>query len=175
MSMFPFAVDLKSNEQPNLAAEAGAIASSATTHLEQALTTQRLTQKYTASMVNNSALSLTLTTRLWDPTVWSEAMQLEAAVLRRLHTQGLNWRKGCTILLEDYEQLRQANTMSKLMEKQSNLMTQFAQLLTSQATDFIALLENIDVDYGYWASQKQSAPPTVQAAPTAPPRLSLSA
>jgi hypothetical protein len=163
MSIFPFAVDLKSNEQPNLAAEAGALASSATTHLAQALTTQRLTQKYATSMANNSALSLTLATRLWDPTVWSEAMQLEAAILRRLHTQGLNWRKGCTILLEDYEQLRQANTMSKLMEKQGNLISQFSQLLTSQTTDFIALLENIDVDYGYWASQKQSEPPAAQA------------
>ena len=44
--------------------------------------------------------------------------------------------------------------MSKFMEKQCNLMSQSALLMTNQATNFVALMENIDVDYGYWASQK---------------------
>lgn len=156
MTTFPIAVG--SHDKPDLAAESVAIASTPVTYAAHALTTQRLTQKYAASMANNSALTLTLTTRLWDPTVWSESMQLEAAIMRRLHAQGLNWRKGCTTLIEDYGQLRQANTMSKLVEKQCNLVSQFALLLSSQATDFVALLENIDVDYGYWASQKKGAP-----------------
>lgn len=158
MSKFPVAIGLKSSHQPDLAAEAAALASSAHTHVAHARTTHRLTQKYVASMANNGALTLGLATRLWDPAVWSESMHLAAAVAQRLHLQGLNWRKGCTILLNDYAQLRQANTMSKLVEKQCNLTLQFGQLLTSQATDFLSLLENIDVDYGYWASRKQSAP-----------------
>ena len=159
MSKYPVAVGLTSNHQPDLAAEASALAASAATHVEHARTAQRLAQKYAASMVNNGALSLALAARLWDPAVWSESMQLTAAVGQRLHQQGLNWRQGCTILLEDYGQLRQANTMSKLVEKQCNLTLQLGQLLSGQATDFLGLLENIDVDYGYWASQKTSAPP----------------
>lgn len=158
MSKYPVVVELKLNDKPDLAVEAAALAASAATHVEHARTAQRLTQKYAASMINNGALSLALATRLWDPAVWNESMQLSAAVGQRLHQQGLNWRKGCTILLEDYGQLRQANTMSKLVEKQCNLTMQFSQLLSSQATDFLGLLENIDVDYGYWASQKTSAP-----------------
>lgn len=159
MTKFPIAVGAKSNDKPDVAAESGAIAASAATYVAHAVTTQRLTQKYAASMVNNGALSLTLATRLWDPVVWSESMQFGAAILQRLHVQGQNWRNGGTILMEDYGQLRQANTMSKLLEKQCNLVSQLGQLLTTQATDFVSLLENIDVDYGYWASQKQSAPP----------------
>jgi hypothetical protein len=163
MSKFPIAVGLKSIHKPDLAAETAALASSAETHLAHVRTTHRLAQKYAASMANNGALSLGLATRLWDPTVWSESMHLAAAVAQRLHLQGLNWRKGCTILLDDYAQLRQANTMSKLVEKQCNLTLQFGQLLSSQATNFLSLLENIDVDYGYWASQKQCAPLAAQA------------
>lgn len=166
MTQLPVAVGSNSHDHPDLAAESEAIASSALTSVAHALTTQRLAKKYAASMANNGALSLTLATRLWDPEVWSESMQLQAAILRRLHAQGQDWRTGCTILLQDYGQLRQANTMSKLVEKQCNLSSQFAQLLTNQATNFLALLENIDVDYGYWASQKQHAPLVAQAGAT---------
>lgn len=151
MTKFPVSVGSKTSATPDVAAESDALASSALTSAAHALTAQRLAKKYATSMANNGALSLTLATRLWDPEVWSESMQLQA--------QGQNWRTGCTVLLQDYGQLRQANTMSKLLEKQCNLSSQFAQLLGNQATNFVALLENIDVDYGYWASQKTSAPP----------------
>ena len=161
MTKFPVSVGVKSSAAPDPAGESEALASSALTSVAHALTAHRLAKKYAASMANNGALSLNLATRLWDPEVWSESMQLQAAILRRLEVQGQNWRTGCTVLLEDYGQLRQANTMSKLLEKQCNLSSQFAQLLGNQATNFVALLENIDVDYGYWASQKASAPPAV--------------
>ncbi|USX27867.1 hypothetical protein NHH73_06150 [Oxalobacteraceae bacterium OTU3CINTB1] len=160
MTQFPVSVGSKTGAAPDCAAESEALASSALTSVAHVLTTHRLAKKYAASMANNGALSLSLATRLWDPEVWNESMQLQAAILRRLQAQGQNWRTGCTVLLEDYGQLRQANTMSKLLEKQCNLSSQFAQLLGNQATDFVALLENIDVDYGYWASQKTSAPST---------------
>ena len=158
MTKFPVSVGSKTSTTPDVAAESDALASGALTSIAHALTTQKLAKKYATSMANNGALSLSLATRLWDPEVWSESMQLQAAILRRLQAQGQNWRTGCTVLLQDYGQLRQANTMSKLLEKQCNLSSQFAQLLGNQATNFVALLENIDVDYGYWAGQKTSAP-----------------
>ena len=159
MTRFPVSVGAKTGAAPDPVAESEALASSALTSVAHALTTHRLAKKYAASMANNGALSLALATRLWDPEVWSESMQLQAAIVRRLQLQGQDWRAGCTLLLEDYGQLRQANTMSKLLEKQCNLSSQLAQLLGNQATNFVALLENIDVDYGYWASQKTSAAP----------------
>ena len=158
MTKFPVSVGVKAGAASDPAAESVALASSVLTSVAHALTTHRLAKKYAASMANNGALSLALATRLWDPEVWSESMQLQAAIVRRLQLQGQDWRAGCTVLLQDYGQLRQANTMSKLLEKQCNLSSQFAQLLGNQATNFVALLENIDVDYGYWASQKTDAP-----------------
>ncbi|MCU6500397.1 hypothetical protein LPN04_21605 [Rugamonas sp. A1-17] len=155
MSKFPVTVKLHSNE--NIAAESAAIASSTITPLAHAMTAQRLMQKDATHLMNNGALSMALAARLWDPAVWGELAQMQAAIAQRLQIQGQNWRKGMAILAEDYGQLRQANTMSKLLEKQGNLISQSADLMTSQATDFVALLENIDVDFGYWASQKVQA------------------
>ncbi|HEX8405295.1 MAG TPA: hypothetical protein VF670_11805 [Duganella sp.] len=160
MHQLPTTTEVNSYNQPDVAAESGALASSAAASLAHAATAQRLTHRYAASMANNGALTLALATRMWDPAIWGESLQMEAAIARRLHGQGLDFRKGCTVLLEDYRQIQQANTMSKLMEKQGNLATQFAQLLTSQTTSFVSLLENIDVDYGYWASQKQGSAQT---------------
>lgn len=157
MRKFSLAVGSNSTDKTGAAAETEALASSVMAPLTHAMTTQRLMQKDATHLVNNGALSMALAARLWDPTVWSEWAQLQAAVVRRLCSQGQDWKNGCTILLEDYGQLQHANTMSKLLEKQSNLMSQSAELVTSQTTNFVALLENIDVDYGYWVSQKLSA------------------
>lgn len=153
MSKFPVSTSLH-GDTAGIAAESAAIASNAIAPFAHAMTAQRLLQKDATHLVNNSAVSMALVTRLWDPVVWGEWTQLQAAIMQRLYVQHQNWHKGCAILIDDYGQLRQANTMSKLVEKQSNLMSQSAELLASQATDFVALLENIDVDYGYWASQK---------------------
>jgi len=46
--------------------------------------------------------------------------------------------------------------MSKMVEKQGNFFSQWTLLLTNQATSLFELMENIHVDYGYWASQKTS-------------------
>jgi hypothetical protein len=154
MSKLPVPVGAKSIDKPGQPATHAVVAAGAAAPLAHAVTTQRLTQKQAVHAAQNGALSMMLMTRFWDPTVWSEWTQLQAAVWQRLQKQNQDWRQGCEILVQDYAQLKQANTMSKLLEKQCNLMTQSAQLLTNQSTNFVALLENIDVDYGYWASQK---------------------
>ena len=154
MSKLPVPVGVKSIDKAGGLAQQAVPAPGPAAPVGHAATTHRLAVKHGASMAQNAGLSVMLATRFWDPTVWSEWMQLQAAVWRRLQKQGQDWRDGCQILAADYELLRNANTMSNLLEKQCNLMTQSAQLLTNQGTNFVALLENIDVDYGYWASQK---------------------
>ena len=99
MTKFPVSVGSKTSAAPDVAAESEALAASALTSVAHALTTHRLAKKYAASMANNGALSLNLATRLWDPEVWSESMQLQSAIVRRLQLQGQDWRAGCTLLL----------------------------------------------------------------------------
>ena len=149
MSKLPVPVGMNSIDKP-----AGSVAHVAAAPMAHAMTTQRLAQKHLSQAAQNGVLSVALASHFWDPTVWSEIMQLQTAIWQRLQKQHQDWQKGCNILAADYAQIKQANTMSKLLEKQCNLMSQSALLLTSQGTNFVALLENIDVDYGYWASQK---------------------
>ncbi len=154
MSKFPLSTGSNSLPKEGVVAESMALASNTFAPLAHAMTAQRLVQKDATHLVNNGAMTMALAAKLWNPSVWSEWTQLQAAITQRLYDQNQDWHKGCAILVEDYGQLKQANTMSKLMEKQGNLVSQSAALLTSQTTNFVALLENIDVDFGYWMSQK---------------------
>lgn len=126
--------------------------------LGHALKAHSLLNNRTTRLVNNGLVTAGLATHLMDPQVWEESLQLQKAVMVRLQQQNQDWLKGCAILMQDYAQIKQANTMSKLVEKQCNLVTQWSQLLTSQATNLMGLMENIEVDYGYWVSQKVRSP-----------------
>lgn len=153
MSKLPVSVGLKTIDKPGLPAlhESKALAP-----LAVSMKANSLAQRQAARMLHNSMLSAGLASRFGDPQVWSEWLQLQAAVMQRLHQQNQDWRQGCAILAEDYALIRHANTMSKMAEKQGNFFSQWTLLLTNQATSLFELMENIHVDYGYWASQKTS-------------------
>ncbi|SFG44083.1 hypothetical protein SAMN05518865_11271 [Duganella sp. CF458] len=151
MSKLPVSVGLKAIDKPGAPAVRE---SNGPAPLAVSMKAHTLVQRQAARMVHNSVLSAGLASRLGDPQVWSEWLQLQAAVMQRLHQQNLDWRQGCAILAEDYALIRHANTMSKMAEKQGNFFSQWMLLLTDQATSLLELMENIHVDYGYWASQK---------------------
>lgn len=154
MSKLPISVGLKSGDKPDVPTLVEPLAPKVLAPIGHAATTTRLMQKQSARQFHNYMLTTGLSVRLTDPTVWSEWIQLQAAVAQRLQKQNQDLRKGFAILVDDYSQLKQANTMSKLMEKQCNLVSQWGALMGSQATNLMELLENVQVDYGYWASQK---------------------
>ncbi|KQV59738.1 MULTISPECIES: hypothetical protein [unclassified Duganella] len=158
MSKLPVSVGLKTIDKPGLPAlrESKALAP-----LAVSMKANSLVQRQAARLLQNSMLSAGLASRFGDPQVWSEWLQLQAAIMQRLHQQNLDWRQGCAILAEDYALIRHANTMSKMAEKQGNFFSQWTLLLTNQASSLLELMENIHVDYGYWASQKTAMPRTI--------------
>lgn len=85
--------------------------------------------------------------------LWLELAQMQATVLRRLQEQQQAWVSGCTGLAQEYQQGKRANTMSRLLEQQGNLVVQFGLLLNKQATDLAGLQQKTDVDDGYRASK----------------------
>lgn len=107
-----------------------------------------------ARLLHNGMFTAGMAAHFFEPETWEELTQMQGAILQRLEQQQRAWLEGCAILMQDYAQIRQANTLSKLVEKQYNLVTQWNQLLGDQATNLMGLQENIEVDYGYWASQK---------------------
>lgn len=154
MSKLPVSVGVKAIDKPGVPALREAPAAKALAPLANTMKANALVQRQAARMLHNSVLSAGLASRLADPQVWSEWLQLQWAVMQRLHQQNLDWRLGCAILAEDFALIRNANTMSKMAEKQGNFFSQWTLLLTNQATSLFELMENIHVDYGYWASQK---------------------
>jgi hypothetical protein len=115
---------------------------------------QILMGQWMARSSGNAANTAALLPHVWSTDLWQEMGQMQAAILRRLQLQQQAWVAGCTGLATEYQEGKRANTMSKLVEQQCNLVAQFGQLLSQQATSLVGLQENIEVDYGYWVSQK---------------------
>jgi hypothetical protein len=120
----------------------------------QALKSNRMIGRNVARLVHNGMSTAGMAPRFFEPGIWEELVQMQGAIFQRLEMQRRAWLEGCAILMQDYVQIRQANTMSKLVEKQYNLVTQWHQLLGDQATNLLGLQENIQVSYGYWISRK---------------------
>ncbi|WP_432722657.1 hypothetical protein R0381_001547 [Jeongeupia wiesaeckerbachi] len=97
-----------------------------------------------------------------NPETLFEAWALQQAVWQRLQKQGEQWRDGLAAIYAERNQLRRANTMSKFFEQEYNLYAQFGELVSDQFTSLLELIDNIQVDYGYWIAQKQTD--TVQTA-----------
>lgn len=89
-----------------------------------------------------------------QPQTWQELLQLQQAVVQQLQQLQHGWINGWTAWLGEFGQLKRANTMSKLVEQEFNLVAQFVLLLQGQATDLTNLQENIEVNYGYWLSEQ---------------------
>ena len=111
--------------------------------------------------LDNEMTSATTLPQRLDLSTWSELAALQMAVWQRMQQQQMDWMRGCASLFNEYNQLGAANTLSKLFEQEYNVFAQFGTLLADQASSFMSLLENTQVDYAYWISQKQAQGPAV--------------
>lgn len=93
------------------------------------------------------------------PQTWLELLQLQQAVVQEMEQLHQGWISGWTAWLGEFGQLKRANTMSKLVEQEFNLLAQFVLLLQGQATDWTNLQENVEVNYGYWLAQQLNSQP----------------
>lgn len=76
-----------------------------------------------------------------------------AANQRILQSQTENFNAWSKWLLR-LPRLKHANTVSKLVEQEVNLVMSAGQLLGDQAVTFSSLLENFQVNYAYWLEQQ---------------------
>ncbi len=91
-----------------------------------------------------------------DAYSWEDLLFMQQAAWRRLFALQDGWMQAWKSWVRYSDQIRGANTMSKLAEREGNIMAQFVSLISSQATDWIGLQENIHEDYSYWINQKLS-------------------
>ena len=91
-----------------------------------------------------------------DVATWQEWWALQSAVATRLQAQQQAWVDGCTALWQDYSQLGRVNTVAKAMDQEFGIAARFGALVKDQMADFAELVENAQVNWAYWLSQKSS-------------------
>ncbi|WP_156924435.1 hypothetical protein [Derxia gummosa] len=107
--------------------------------------------------VYDGALSAAVLPLRFDHKTWADLMQMQMAVLQRLQNQQRAFVEGVTAIAGEYEQLQQAKTLSKFVLQEYNVFAQFGALLANQMAAYAELMENVQVNYAYWAEQRLSA------------------
>jgi hypothetical protein len=87
----------------------------------------------------------------------AELLDLHLAAWQRFGQLQHGWMQGWSLWFNECAQLRQASTLSEHLEQQYNLGEQFTAMLKAQASDLLDLQGNVEVDYGYWVTQKVKA------------------
>lgn len=111
---------------------------------------------------HNLGASLAMLPALAHTDTWLSLAKLQAASLQKLIAQQDNWLAQWQGWLHTACQLGQANTVSKLLEQEMNLALRAVQIIGQQAVDLATLQENLEVNYGYWASLHTPAVPGIQ-------------
>jgi hypothetical protein len=106
----------------------------------------------------NAAASASVLPLLARRETGGELLDLQAAVVERMLQLQQDWWQDWTAWLDEFAQLRRADTLSEHMEQFYNLGAQAGALLKGPATDLVELQDTIQVDYGYWIARKLRAP-----------------
>jgi len=91
--------------------------------------------------------------RSW-PQIWLELCQMQDAVWQRQCRLQDSWLQGWLDWANEFRQARGANTVSKLVEQEFDLVAQWHELVSGQVTDVVSLLENLEINYAYWVNEK---------------------
>ena len=89
------------------------------------------------------------------PETWQGAWQLHAAAQQKLMALQSSWWQGWGAWLQRVPQLQQANTVSKLIEQETDLALSALQRCADHCVDVLDLVENIQINASYWAQQQR--------------------
>lgn len=94
-----------------------------------------------------------------DDQAWTELWQMHRAIQDRMAELQRRWASGWFDWFAYSRQIEGANTLSKLAERENNILGQAVDLAGQQLEDVLGLMETIEVGYLYWVTQKVSPPP----------------
>jgi hypothetical protein len=125
--------------------------------LEHVLQRFSLAERQFSRLGNSGAASLQLLALAGKPEVWNELLALQQAVLEQAQEIQSGWVAGWSAWFQSFGEVRRANTMSKLLEQEFNMLGQAFKLLQGQTTDLVNFQDNVEVNYAYWVSQQLRA------------------
>lgn len=85
-----------------------------------------------------------------------ELVAMNAEATTRFSEFQKGWTKGWMEWVAESSRPKTANTASKLVSQEFDVMSQALILLGLQSTGFVELMENINISYGYWLNRKLS-------------------
>lgn len=141
------------SDTQNMMANSAALLSHRTTQL-QALLNASLTRH---NKTLGASMPMLMSLAKLDHDTLSELLQLQNAINARFMEQNKQWFEGLQQIANEAGQLKKANTLSKFMEQQFDLVGQCVSLFSNQSTNLVSQLENIQIDIGYWITQKSEA------------------
>lgn len=122
------------------------------THLpwvDHALKAQAIQKDRAARATANLAATLQLLSAGLDADALEELALLQQSVWSRLTALRTGWMQDWMGWMRYADQIKSANTMSKLFEMEANIFARATQILGGQITSLVALQENLEVDYSY--------------------------
>ncbi|KMO29127.1 hypothetical protein VQ03_29510 [Methylobacterium tarhaniae] len=99
-----------------------------------------------------------------DSRIIDELCEMQGAFAKQLWKIDQDWRAGLMRIYEGSLSLRRANTVSKVVEQDFNLIGQYGDLVTNCMTSVATLVENTNVGYSYWLAKKIEAAKAAAAA-----------
>jgi len=119
-------------------------------HAEKA---RALTANWAARATGNAAATAQLAGLGLDAQDWMDLLDLQLAAWQRLGALQQGWVESYKTWMKYAGQVKGANTISKLVERECNIGAQLTQLIGSQITDLVTLEENFEIDFSYWVAQ----------------------
>ena len=130
------------------------LASSTPPILHYALRASALQRDWAARATGKASATAQVFALGIDAESLDEFVQMQLAVWQRLLALQSSWAQDWRLWIQYCDQIKGANTLSKLAEREGNIVAQLTQILSNQVTDLIGLQENIDVGYSYWIHEK---------------------
>ncbi|MEM5428826.1 hypothetical protein [Cupriavidus oxalaticus] len=125
--------------------------------MQRALMLQTLTSGWAMRTAGTGAKALNLAPFSMDTQLLAELLQFQSAIVQRLQAQQQEWLHGWATWLQERAQVKRANTVSKLVEQEFDLLARAVLLASNQMVDLMTLQENIEVNSGYWIGQMLAA------------------
>jgi len=88
-----------------------------------------------------------------------DALQLQQAIVQRLMAQQTQFMDELAEIAAGAAHIKKANTLSKLMDQEYDLFSQFSALLSAQATAFMELMESAEIGFGVLLSRRLEGKP----------------
>ncbi|MCY0965885.1 hypothetical protein [Parathalassolituus penaei] len=82
--------------------------------------------------------------------IGDDMVAFQKAIVDRMTEQQVALLEGIKDIQDEYCEYQETNTLTKLMDNNCNIAGQMMALAQSQMTGWAQLLDNIQVDYGYW-------------------------